>query len=361
MLHWGRLRGSFRFLLLYDVGEAIRLEEVRRILGSPAPGRGPSFRHLAPDYVRFEDPPVVEPLEPFVLESGEVLAARAHYYAFGVVSLELEYPFELHWAELKALSNRWISSAEVERQAGAAVSKLLAPIQAAIVKPYDSRLSEDYYIIYVEPVPGIGAAELLNRHGRDIAEALRGELTPLAEEEVSEVLQGRLSYYPNDLLVVTWAASFIYDTREGALPAIQLLTYANVQLLELRHYDDLLTRVLAGVYERLEARPGLLRRWRLASEAERLNTIRLDVRELTERLDTAIKFLSDMYSARLFRLAAAKVGVPDYQRLVDDKLQTAAELYHSMVEQYNHARAFILESMIVIILIIDLIFLFKGK
>jgi hypothetical protein len=53
-----------------------------------------------------------------------------------------------------------------------------------------------------------------------------------------------------------------------------------------------------------------------------LNTIRLDIRELTERVDTSIKFLSDMFSARLYRMAAAKVGVEDYRRLVDGKLHT---------------------------------------
>jgi hypothetical protein len=34
-------------------------------------------------------------------------------------------------------------------------------------------------------------------------------------------------------------------------------------------------------------------------------------------VDTSIKFLSDMFSGRLYRLAAAKVGVEDYRRLVD--------------------------------------------
>jgi hypothetical protein len=65
--------------------------------------------------------------------------------------------------------------------------------------------------------------------------------------------------------------------------------------------------------------------------------------------------------ARLYRRAAAKVGVPDYRRLADEKLRTAGELYQFMVDQFEHARSFVLELSIVIILNIDLIFLFKGK
>jgi hypothetical protein len=122
-----------------------------------------------------------------------------------------------------------------------------------------------------------------------------------------------------------------------------------------------MTRQLASVYDSLEDGSGLLRRWRMAREASRLHTVLLDVMELTERVDNAIKFLSDMFSARLYRLAAAKVGVPDYKDLVNKKLGTAEELYHFMVEQFHQGRAFALELMVVIILIIDLIWLFHGN
>ena len=56
------------------------------------------------------------------------------------------------------------------------------------------------------------------------------------------MLQSRISYYANDLAVIGWNAAFIYDSTSGAETAIQLLEYANSQLLEFRHYDDLLTK-----------------------------------------------------------------------------------------------------------------------
>jgi hypothetical protein len=83
--------------------------------------------------------------------------------------------------------------------------------------------------------------------------------------------------------------------------------------------------------------------------------------ELTEKVDNAIKFLSDMFYARLYGLASAKVGVPDYRRLVDQKLRTAGELYRFMVDQFNQTRSFVLELAIVFILIVDLFFLFRGN
>ncbi len=92
-----------------------------------------------------------------------------------------------------------------------------------------------------------------------------------------------------------------------------------------------------------------------------MNLIRLEIRELTEKVDNSIKFLSDMFAARLYRMAAAKIGVPDYRALVEQKLQSAGELYSFMMDRFYQGRAFVLELMIVIILIIDLVFLFRGK
>lgn len=92
-----------------------------------------------------------------------------------------------------------------------------------------------------------------------------------------------------------------------------------------------------------------------------MNRLRLEVIELTERTDNAIKFLSDMFYARAYRLAAAKVGANDYRNLVDQKLKTAGELYHFLVSEFREARSFLLELTIVIILLIELIPILRVK
>jgi hypothetical protein len=354
------LSGSFRTLFLFDISEEIRLEELRKILGADSGRREPSFRQPAPEYVRFEAPPVIEPLEP-IEAFGRPVGGKLAYYEYGVVSVQLELPFHLEWAELVQLSSEWIAEAELEKRVAERVRARLQRIAPALVKPYDAHLSEDYYIIQVQPIEGLTAAKLIEQHGPEIAQIVRGETTRLSAEEEAEILHSRMSYYPADLLVVGWTSAFVYDSPEGAEPTVQLLEYANTQLLEFRYYDELLTRLLKDVYRLIDEGTGPLKRWRLASEAGRLNTIRLDVRELTERADTSIKFLSDMFSARLYRLAETKVGVPDYRALVDDKLKLAGELYQFITDRFHQSSALVLELMVVIILIIDLIYLFRGK
>ncbi len=356
----GPLRGSVLVLIQYDVCEEIRLDELRKIF--PTRTAEASFKK-APAYVRYQRPPVEETLEPLILDSGERLAGEVKYYDYGVVSLEFELPFSGGWDTLVELSCHWTSDTNFEKLASRIVRQKLERAAPALIKPYGTDwLQEDYFIFHVREIDGSPSADELLAAQRDhISQVVRGEMATLSDGERQEILQSRISYYPNDLAVIGWNAAFIYDTQAGAETAIQLLQYANSQLLEFRHYDELLTKELEKVYDFLDAGgPGLWGRWRTASAASKLHTVLLDVNELTERADNAIKFLSDMFSARLYKLCAAKVGVPDYKDLVQEKLHTAEDLYRFMIEQFNQSRAFVLELMVVVILIIELIYFFKG-
>jgi len=137
------------------------------------------------------------------------------------------------------------------------VRQRLERAAAAQVKPYARWLSEDYFIFHVREENGTPtAADLTRDHGREIAQIVRGDKLRLSEGECTEVLQSRISYYENDLTVIGWNAAFLYDSNAGAETAIQLLEYANSQLLEFRHYDELLTGVLDNVYQSLERKKG---------------------------------------------------------------------------------------------------------
>jgi len=359
------LTGAVFVLIQFDVCEEIQLARLSEIIGALSGARTisqPSMKHPAPGYIRYQRPPVVEPIEPLVLESGERLHGEIKYYDYGVLSVVFQLPFAGDWEMLVRLASRWVWDVDFSAHAARIVKQRLERAAPAMVKPYKEWLSEDYFVFHVREIAGLPTAtELLERHGPLVAQIVRGERTRLADSESNEVLQSRISFYPNDLAVIGWNAAFLYDTPTGAETAIQLLEYANSQLLEFRHYDELLTRELESVYTSLEQGTGLLRRWRMARSATALYSRLLEVMELTEHADNAIKFLSDMFAARLYRLAANKVGVPDYRNLVTQKLDTAGDLYRFMVDQFNQSRAFLLESAVVIILIIELIFLFRGK
>ena len=354
------LQGSVLVLIQFDVCEEIKLDALRDIFG--ARRQEASFKHPAPGYVRFERAPVVEPVEPLILESGERLDVQIKYYDYGVLSVVFELPFSGDWDTLVRLAGRWVWDTDFTNFAQKIVKQKIERARPALVKLYDSWLHEDYFVFHVRDIAGNpSAAELLSTQGGRIAQIVRGENVALSDGEQQEIMQSRISYYPNDLAVISWNGAFLYDSAAGAETVIQLLEYANSQLLEFRHYDELLTRELKSVYDFMDKGSGIWARWRTARRASRLHTVLLDVDELTERADNAIKFLSDMFSARLYKVAASKIGVTDYKNLVNQKVHTAEELYRFMVEQFHQGRAFVLELMVVIILIIDLVWLFKGK
>jgi len=345
----------------FDVCEEIRLDRLRQIVSAPAVAP-PPLKHPTPSYIRYQRPPVVEAIEPLVLEGGARLPAEIKYYDYGVVSVVFQLPFSGDWETLIRLASHWVWDVDLASHAGSIVRQKVEGARPALIKPYPEFLSEDYFIFHLREIAGHPSAnELIHLCGGRIAQVVRGDTTPLSDGECQEVLQSRISYYPDDLAVIGWNAALVYDTPTGAETAIQLLEYANSQLLEFRHYDDLLTRELARVYDSLETHSNLIGRWRLPREASHLQTVLLDVTELTERADNAIKFLSDMFSARLYRLAASKVGVPDYKSLSESKLRTAEDLYRFLIDEFHQARTFWLEFLVVLILLIELVYIFRGK
>ena len=266
----GQIKGSFWTLLLYDVSERIELDHARKQLSGSRAARRPEFRGATPDYVRFSRPPVV--YEPAA--RGVIDGARVHcvvkLYDYGVITVALELPFDCDWDELVTLSNRWIGSKEIEKESER-IAQRLARIEPALENAYREWTTEDYYVVHVhEAIDDDGrrlnANELITTYRDFVARIIRGESISLSEAEMTEILDQWLSYYPTDMVVVGWMAAFIYDTSEGALPMIQLLEYANTQLLVFRYYDDLLNNVLADVYRRLERRRGMLGRWRTSRE-----------------------------------------------------------------------------------------------
>lgn len=359
------LRGCFRVLLLYDIAEEIDLPRVSEILGDRAFIGEPGFPRRTPEYVRFSQPPVIENRAPLTLKSGERVTSWVKYHTFAVIAVELEVPFACNWPQLQAGASRWMDVADVEPLARAMVEARLSEIASAVVKPNPSWLNESYLIVNIQSIGSDGggqpaASELLAKCGVEIVQLIRGEAAPLSEKAVRDAMNAAISYYETDLVVIGSAAAMVYDRTDDAEATMLVLEYARMQLLEFRYYDDWMSALLSGIYTMFDRKRNfLLSRWTLPRDAQRINAIRLDVMDLTERIDNAIKFFSDVYYARVYRLAAQRMGVDEYRDLVDEKLKTAGELYEFMVDQFNETRAFAIEFIVGILVLVDVLLLLK--
>ena len=362
-----RLRGLFRLLYLYDVAESIDLGKLRGLLGPRGGSAEQAFPRRTPDYVRFEHAPIVEPAEIVTVCPGVSAACPVKYYGFGAIVIQVEVPFDCDWNSLVEQASRWMDAPGVEPVMRKLARQRMDQIKSAVFRPTEDWLQETYLVIEIHEIPSpdgnqLPADELVASHGGELVQLIRGEVIPLAPKSIEETLQASLSYYPSDLVIVGPHGAVVYDGAEDAAAVTQILEYSKMQLLEFRYYDRFMTRVLAEFYTAIDRKRNvLLSRWTLPGETQRFNTIRMDVMDLTERIDNAIKFVSDIYYARVYRLAATRMGVEDYRKLVEEKLQTFGELYDSMMDQFNETRSFVLEVLVTILAVLDVIFLFRGR
>ena len=145
-----------------------------------------------------------------------------------------------------------------------------------------------------------------------IAGLVRLESEPLSPDEVREATRLSLSYTPNDLVVLDWAAGVVADT--DCADTLQVIEFANVQLLEFRHIDDRLDDRLEAAYRLI--RPERRRRWipvrwRLHGDAVRqIRELEIEATSLFERVDNALKLIGDHYLARVFEVAVDAVPPP---------------------------------------------------
>ena len=130
------LQGSIVVLNLYDVAEEIRLSDLPPLTGGTR--LSPPSKPSAPAHVRFERPPVIEPLPPLSLPTGERFEATLQYYDYGVVSVLLRSAFSGSWEELQRLAGNWISGTAFDDLCRNTLRERLARVSAALVKPYDN-------------------------------------------------------------------------------------------------------------------------------------------------------------------------------------------------------------------------------
>jgi hypothetical protein len=354
--------GTVTKFFLYDVAEAFDLARVRTLVGSAAAVRV-APRPPTPTYVQYRYPPVsIEGRDAGVADI-DGFAVRFKIFNYGAISVALTRPLPESWERLMDEGVRWHEDPRLAAGGEAACRALLSRVEPAMSRPRSEFLSEDYLVFVATAVEGVSSAEaLLSMHGRTIAQLLRGERDPLSADEREEVLRQRLSYLASDLVVVTWSSAFIYDTEAGANGVLELLEFANSQLLEFRYYDGLLDDELERIYSQLE-RPRWPQHWfarRFTRAARHVHALFVDVTELTDKTENALKIAGDVYAARLFTLAAARLGLDHWKGAVRDKLKTLDAIYRFAVEHAAMVRGEVLELAIVLILVFELGLFFAG-
>jgi hypothetical protein len=313
--------------------------------------------------VSFGVPPLALAFEPIAVTVGGVAmtaVAGVRLYDFGIAALTLRLPArDLGWAEFTRLVND-TNGAVGPAIATAVWDDMLAQLRdllgEALDRPTAAPLQEDYLIALIdafnEPVT---ADALLAR--ADLAPLLSGQVRPLSEGARGDLLRHRFSYFPDDLVVITWDRAFIYEPQQETDVA-DVLEMANAQLLEMRVYDEMLDDELPRMHDLVESarrRMAVIASRRYARLARRLHSLVAEVTVLAERVDNALQVTEDVYLARVYAAAMELFRVPNVTQAVDRKLAIIREIYTALQSDAAGARAELLEIAVMVLIFIEIL------
>ena len=202
--------------------------------------------------------------------------------------------------------------------------------------------------------------QLAEQHGQEIACILRAEAGALSAQEVADAVSVQLSYGPEDLTLIDWNAALIFDRDAGDV--LDVLEFANIELLELRVLDAQLDDSLDRSYELLsrftwQRLLGLSR----MSNLRRVGQMQVDGAILFERVSNALKLLGDQYLARVYRLASQRFHLAEWNAGNLRKLDTIESLYEKLSDRNANRRLEILEWIIIVLIAFEIVWPFASK
>ncbi len=365
------LAGQVVALRLFDLAYEIDLKRAEALWSERAGGTAARSRLVATPAkaISFGVPPLALDLGQVALTIGGVAQqaqASARLYDFGIVAVALRLPVrDVDWLGFTQVVNetdRAIGPAAESAPWEAILARLRGPLHEALDRPSATPLQEDYLLAMVNRLePGMTAEALLNEV--DLVPLLSGETRPLAEAARRDLLRHRFSYYPDDLVVLTWDRAFILEPR-GETDVADVLEMANAQLLEMRTYDEMLDAELPRMRDLVEAarrRTNLLAARRYSRLARRLHTLVAEVTELAERLDNALQVTEDVYLARVYAAAMEQFRVANVSAAVDRKLAIIRETYSALHGEAAGARAELLEIAILALIAFEIVLSFVRR
>ena len=199
------------------------------------------------------------------------------------------------------------------------------------------------------------------RAGGILAQILRAEQQVLSEQETGDSLACCITYGLDDITLIDWNAAMIFDRDADDVCAV--LEFANVELLELRFLDYQLDASLDRSYE-LTWRPRTISRWlpgRTSRRIRQISRMQLEGAILFERVSNAPKLLGDQFLARVYRLAAQRFHVSEWNAGILRKLDTIEDFYQQVHSRAAGQRLELLEWVIIILIFIEVVIMLFPK
>jgi hypothetical protein len=340
----------------FDIGDEVDLDRARLILQGE-PGQLPR-RRRTPESIRYRPAPIRVDLIPSGIALPGTLShrrppqAELTIFDFAAISLSVRFHLSITPEALLTLAGLLAEPASLTEGARRLLAPWLEQIRPAVYDFEVSELSEEFIVFQLWE----SQTNWLEHRAEWIAGLVRLEADPLSRDEVREATRLYLSYAPNDLVVLDWAAGVVVDT--DCADTLEVIEFANVQLLEFRHIDDRLDDRLEAAYRLI--RPEKHRQWfplvwRLHHDAVRqIRELEIEATSLFERVDNALKLIGDHYLSRVFEVTGGRFHLRDWQQSIRRKLETVGDVYDLLIQQASATRMEALEITVVILIALEI-------
>lgn len=395
-------------MFAFDIGSSIDLQAAAAGLGDASRAKlDGSGAPRMPAWFQFRPLPLtVRQPTPSINVAGLSVEPMADLtiYDFGAVSVSFLIPLPpgsvrpdgtVSLPALLPLGEALYENAVLRAAAFGLVDWLTKALGPAVRRPCRSELVEDY-MVYLLPSP-VSAGEVADGRTieallatedfrRDIAQLLAAEVAPLSQQEVSDAVTGAVCFGLRDAVVADWAAAVVFGqpTQDdagssvagaaGSAIVLEVLRFANVELLEMRFMDDNLDEMLDEAYE-LQASGRLhtmnrrgqgsisrvlgmardLLPGSRSADLEKLATLQVDAAILFESVGNALKLVGEPYLARVYRMAATRLHLSTFEANILRKQRTLDVIYQKAADSASGHRMEVLEWIVILLIGIEVV------
>jgi len=216
-------KGTCYAIFAYDIGSSINLEQADRHISAETERSRLRHKARAPQYFDYRPAPLRLMQEGGSLTVGSYASSPAvevMVYDFGAVTITYRFALDGPFVGLLELSESLYEHELLLSESRARVEHLVQAIHPAIERPKIATEVEDYLIFSIESCAPIQGAALWASREEALASILRGERTPLADQEIRDALSCRISFGQEDAALIDWHAAVLFGKEMDDVRAV---------------------------------------------------------------------------------------------------------------------------------------------
>jgi len=335
---------------IFDIAHEIIMEEAYEKLASLGPTHKYTLKRVNKDFLFSDTPLVVNLGDDKILNTPVFAVVKLWSYGALSICLSIAYEGKGEKKELTHWLKTWCECEAVNSYCMEKVEALKKILGGSLRKEATWDQSEEYSIFVTN-----SNFQPLSFWMEDqfIYNFLTMESDiELSNEMIQPVKDCSLSYGNNDLVIIDWDNGFVFSSEEID-DICDVIELANVQLLELRFFDDLLDSKLSRLYRQVvEKKPSVFNST-IALLSRDASQLYIETSEVVERIENSLKIVGDVYFARLYRLALKRLQLTQWQNTVDNKLKNLLDVSQMYMGELHTKRSFIMEVVIIILITME--------